>query len=121
MEKYLRKVKYLLLIIIVAFSFNACTSDEEDSPELDLDYQIVFWSDFVGEPIDVYIDDRFIGRITSVGTSAPDCDSSGNVTFVATPGKTYKLYAKEDSNSPLVWRGDITMPEVSCYKYNLHN
>ena len=76
----------------------------------------MFWSNFDGPPIDVYVDGNFYGTITTFYSETPDCESNGCVTIILPTG-TYDFYAVEQSNvgtQPRDWEGPFSVKTNSC-------
>ena len=65
--------------------------------EDEADGKIMFWSNFDGPPIDVFVDGTFYGTITSFFPEVPDCESNGCVT-ITLPSGSYDFYAVEKSD-----------------------
>lgn len=110
----LRNIK-LLVIVILGFSF-FFSCDTLYDEETELTGKIMFWSNFDGPPIDVYIDGAFYGTITSFFTDAPSCESAGCVT-VELPAGSYDFYAVEQSNGvnqPRDWENSFTVRANYC-------
>jgi hypothetical protein len=81
----------------------------------------MFWSNFDGPPIDIFIDGKFKGTISTFYEDPPGCDASGCVTFDMEPG-TYDFQAIEQSNNvnnPREWNGTITISPNACRKLGL--
>lgn len=74
--------------------------------------KISFWSSLKrGGPISVYIEDTYIGEISSYfSEGTPNCGQNGTLVFEYKPG-TYKFRA---SNSNLTWKGTITITADIC-------
>jgi hypothetical protein len=85
------------------------------------DGQMMFWSDFDGAPIDVYVDSKYQGTIEQFFAATPDCGSDGCVT-VNLPPDTYSFHAEEQQgpgSSGQTWNGNITVRINSCGALNL--
>jgi hypothetical protein len=121
----LAKKLSLLLLFLLASSMMFTSCDEEESNEdlmqdVNTQPQVVFWSDFQGPPIDVWLNDTRAGTITAIGSTPPECGSSGNATINVANGSSYDLYAQEQGNGR-EWRTTITIPQnADCYKFLLH-
>jgi len=80
------------------------------------DGQKMFWSDFDGVNIDVYIDNSLAGTINQFFNNTPSCGSDGCVTVTRSPG-TYHFHA-EEQNGPgstgKSWDSDITINAGTC-------
>ena len=120
MKKIILLFALLLLIVITSCS----TDDDKDGssvpPPSNIENRIVFWSNFPGEPINVFVEGQAIGTITSIGSETPACGSSGNVTRTYNPG-TYSYTARENGgDNPLNWSGTFTIDSnVSCLSFLL--
>ena len=76
----------------------------------------MFWSNFDGPPIDVFVDGTFQGTITSFSPEVPDCESKGSVTITLSVG-SYDFYAVEQSsgtNQPRDLEGSLSVKANSC-------
>ena len=76
----------------------------------------MFWSNFDGPPIDVFVDGSFNGTITTFYSETPDCESNGCVT-ITLPLGSYDFYAAEQSNGnnqPRDWEGTFSVKANSC-------
>lgn len=114
------KTTKIILLALISFAFFSCEEEDDTSPQEFAPIQMVFWSDFQGPPIDVYLNDSFVGTITAVGSTPPDCGSSGNATTNVANGSNYQLYA-EERQTGRVWETTVTMPQnIECYKFLLH-
>ncbi len=81
----------------------------------------MFWSNFDGPPIDIYVEGSKSGTITTFYEEAPACEASGCVTFDIEPG-SYTFEAIEQSNNnnnPREWSGTITIRANACSKLGL--
>jgi major membrane immunogen (membrane-anchored lipoprotein) len=79
----------------------------------DKDGQAIFWTDAdygVGS-ITVYVDDSYIGKITSYYSSVPDCGSSGCATLTKEAG-TYSFSAEAQDGTK--WSDNITIRTGQC-------
>ena len=111
--------KLLPLIALLVLIFTGCTKDDPPEPVIEIDNRVVFWSNFQGEPITVYLNDSNIGTVTSINSAAPGCGSSGNVTRTLSPG-FYSFFATESGENPYTWNGSFTIEsDVSCLNYLL--
>lgn len=77
---------------------------------------VMFWSDFPGSPIAVYISGSYKGQITKYHSSAPSCGTAGAVTIELSAG-SYSFSAEDDSGT---WSGTITISSGNCLRYRLH-
>lgn len=114
------KLKYIIKSIFICFLFLGLTSCEEDdsSDSNSGDDTYVFWSDFNGPPIKVWVDDVYQGKVTSVLTDSPNCNSSGNVTF-QTSNSSHSFYAEEEDGTHY-WSGTLVNTDGdNCFKYLL--
>lgn len=116
-------MKKLGILVIVAAFLGLNYSCEINLPEIELDGKVVFWSDFDGPVIDVYVDDVYKGSITSLYYSAPSCGASGCVTVTLPVGTYYNWDAEEDAYPWRTWNSshstsfDIT--SGGCYTMRL--
>ena len=118
MKKFFQLIIVALIIILPLSLMESCdTGLGIDQP----DGQMMFWSDFDGAPIDVYIDSKYKGTISQFFNATPDCGSDGCVT-VTLPPDTYSFHA-EEQNGPgstgQTWNGSITIKINSCGALNL--
>ena len=114
------KTAKLLILALISFAFFSCEEEEPIDTDFNAQQKIVFWSDFEGPPIDVYVNDSFKGTITAVGSSAPNCESNGNVTMDVGNHNSIILYAEEQQTGR-VWESAITIPQnTECYRFRLH-
>lgn len=113
MQKFKLLISFFLLLI-----FFSCESDESLDNSINLEKKIVFWSDFQGPPIDVFINNSFKGTITAINSTAPDCNSSGNVTVDVTNSSVIQLYAEEQQTGR-IWEKKITILDFECYRFRL--
>lgn len=76
---------------------------------------LIFWSDFKGNPIKIYIHDQYIGMVNNYinGNITPDCNTEGFVT-VSLPGGIYSFIAKQEGISGLAWGGFISIKNGQC-------
>ena len=112
-----RAIITFLLTISILFPlslFESCEAGLGD--DMLSDGKKMFWSDFDGVNIDVYIDNSFEGTIDQFFNSTPDCGSDGCVTITRSPG-TYHFHA-EEQNGPgsnnRSWDRDITINAGTC-------
>ena len=118
MKKLFTLIVGVLLLIIPLSLMESCeTGLGVDQPQ----GQMMFWSDFDGAPIDVYIDNDLKGTISQFFNATPQCGSDGCVT-VTLPPDTYSFHAEEESgpgSTGHTWNGSITIRENSCGALNL--
>lgn len=93
----------ILLIFAAFMGFNnSCIIELTPS-----EGQVVFWSDFYGPNIDVYIDGSYEDYISVYYESgSPECYESGNVTVTLPEGMFYNWDAEEDAYPYRVWNQD---------------
>jgi len=114
------KTTKLLLFLLISFALISCEEEDPIDTDFNAQQKIVFWSDFQGPPIDVYVNNNFKGSITAVGSSAPDCESNGNITIDVGNSNSIILYAEEQQTGR-VWESAITIPkDVECYRFRLY-
>lgn len=113
--------KLLPLFVLLALFLTGCEKDDPPAtPVIEIDNRVVFWSNFQGEPITVYINGSNVGTITAISSSSPGCGSSGNITRTLSPG-TYSFTASESGDNPYSWSGSFNIEsDVSCLNYLLH-
>lgn len=87
-------------MFLFVFILASCEKDEPATPVVEIENQIVFWSDFPGEPITVTVEGSNIGTITAISSTSPGCGSSGNITRTYAPG-TYSFTARESGPDPI--------------------
>jgi hypothetical protein len=81
-----------------------------------VDGKMMFWSNFDGPPIDVFVDSKFSGTITTFFSETPDCESQGCVTVTLIPG-SYSFHAEETNvagGTGKSWDGTITIRANGC-------
>lgn len=111
-SRYINILQIILLTSFVFFSSCDTLIDEES----ELNGQTMFWSNFDGPPIDVFIDGDFYGTITTYFTEVPTCETPGCVT-VELPAGSYDFYATEQSNGtnqPRDWENFFTVRANAC-------
>ena len=97
---------------------SGCNEDVEQVTPQQQSGRVVFWSDFQGAPINVYMDGSFKGTITAISQTTPECGSSGNVTVTLSPG-TYSYYAEDGTYE---WSGrTFTVKSGQCASELLTN
>ncbi|MBA4850503.1 PKD domain-containing protein [Emticicia sp. BO119] len=76
---------------------------------------LLFWSDFQGNPIKIYVNEHYIGVLNKYvnGNLVPDCDAEGFVT-VNLPAGIYPFAAKQEGVSGLAWGGFISIKNGLC-------
>jgi len=113
----MKKVKFLILVNILTIIsiglIESCEPGQEN--DLPVDGKMMFWSNFDGPPIGIYVDSKYSGSITAFFTETPSCDTQGCVTVTMTPG-TYSFHAEEQSGtgSAKTWDGSITIRANGC-------
>ena len=113
MKYFFSKLIFYIWLPIPAVIFHSCDLGlDEDSPT---DGKMMFWSNFDGPPIDVYVSGDFSGTITTYFSEPPDCETSGCVTVTLVPG-TYQFYAEEQTQGGTgkTWSGSITIRANVC-------
>ncbi len=118
--KNIRNISAVSLFFIATILFTGGCEGilEEDVIE---EGSYMFWSNFDGPPIDIYIDGRKYGSITGFYTEAPECGTSGCVTVTLEPG-SYELYAVEQTINgpqPREWHDFFTIRLNACGKKGL--
>ena len=116
MKKFLR---LNLILLSAIFLFYGCEGLLEEDIIQEGSY--MFWSNFDGPPIEVYIEGRMYGTITTFYSESPGCGSSGCVTITLEPG-TYEMFAIEQSdggNTPREWNDIFTIRPDVCGKKGL--
>ena len=111
--------KINLLCISILLSVNSCEGLlEEDIIE---EGSYMFWSNFDGPRIDVFIEGNYFGTITQFYNTSPGCNADGCVTVTLEPG-TYEMYAIEQTMSgitPREWNDVFTIRPNACGKKGL--
>ena len=113
--------KYFLTIFIFTVVSLSQSCDPLLADDNVVDGKVMFWSNFDGPPIDVYIDGESKGTITEFFSEEPLCDAQGCVTVTLAPG-TYTFYAEEQfgpGGNDRTWEYDITVRENMCGTYIL--
>lgn len=73
--------------------------------------KIAVWTDCTDEGyLSIYVDDMYVGQITSYFTSSPDCSSSGTLSIIKKSGY-YKLTAKGATKK---WEGYVLVSSDGC-------
>jgi hypothetical protein len=113
----MKKAKFLIPAIILAILFlgffHSCQTElGNDQPA---DGKMMFWSNFDGPPIVVYVDGKERGSINAFFTETPSCESQGCVTVTMIPG-TYAFHAEEQNGtgSAKTWDGSVTIRANGC-------
>ena len=111
-----------VILFITSFLFPLTIMESCDTGlENETDGQIMFWSDFDGAPIDVYVSNNFVGTIGQFFTSTPTCGANGAVTVTMAPD-TYQYHAEEENgpgSTGKTWDGTVTIRPNSCGALNL--
>jgi len=116
--------KLSLLTLVLILFFISCEDEDDDvtlpTPvEANITNRVVFWSDFSGPPIRVFINSQEVGQITAVNSSPPGCSSSGTVIRTLSPG-SYSYNGEETSAPFRTWSGNFTVESnVSCLNFLL--
>lgn len=81
---------------------------------------VTFWIQSGSYQINVNVDGRNMGTITSKYSSQPDCGASGTAWsgYSFAPG-TYRFSASEVRNNPAMWSGTVTIYANQCTKMQL--
>jgi hypothetical protein len=79
--------------------------------------KISVWTDRDGGYISVYVEDVYVGQITSYFTTAPDC-SHTQILSIVRPAGTYKITAKSASQK---WEGYVNIDADECLLQKLAN
>jgi len=105
----MKKLSFFLFIAMILGLANSCEITI-DVPE----GQAMFWSDFNGNIIDVYVDGDWAGEITAVEDYAPSCGATGSATIDLAPG-TYSNWYAEERNTGVTWNeyGEIGALSIS--------
>jgi len=114
----MKKIKFLIPVCILTIILIGLVESCEpglgnDQP---VDGKMMFWSNFDGPPIEVYVDGKYSGSITAFFTDTPACETQGCVTVTTAPG-TYVFHAEEQSGtggSAKTWDGSITIRANGC-------
>ena len=109
--RYFKIVGILVLLFSLPVSCDIIIDDETETSG-----KIMFWSNFDGPPIDVYIDGTIYGTITSFFNETPSCETVGCVT-VSLPSGSYEFYAVEQSNGtnqPRDWEDFFSIKANFC-------
>ncbi|QIP14699.1 hypothetical protein G8759_19820 [Spirosoma aureum] len=82
---------------------------------------VVFWTNFNGPYIEVFVNNQLIGTMTQYITSggAPGCGQQGFVT-VTLPQGSYSFVAKSKALIPAKWEGSITVINGQCRSMQLN-
>ncbi len=81
----------------------------------------MFWSNFDGPPIDIFIEGSRAGTISTFYNETPSCGATGCVTVDLEPG-TYEFLAVEQAGAgigPREWEGTFTIRPNACGKLGL--
>jgi len=104
-----------MILFVLSWSFMAsCEALLEDDDITS--GKTMFWSNFDGPPIDVFVDGAYYGTITSFYSETPSCESTGCVT-ISLPTGSYEFYAAEQSNGtsqPRDWEGPFIVKTNFC-------
>lgn len=116
----MKKIKLTFIFLFTALLFLESCEGVLNDDVIDFG-SFMFWSNFDGPPINIYIEGSFNGTITTFYEESPACDASGCVTFDMEQG-TYTFEATEQSNNnntPREWSGTITIRPNACSKLGL--
>lgn len=116
----MKKTKLAVILLMTGMLFLDSCEGVLNDEVVDLG-SFMFWSNFDGPPIDIYVEGQFKGTITTFYEESPACDASGCVTFDLEPG-TYSFEATEQSNNnntPREWNGSINIRANACTKLGL--
>ncbi len=106
-----------VFVIILTVMFPLGLMESCDTTGVDtVNGKMMFWSDFDGPPIDVYIDNNFSGTIDQYFNKTPDCGSDGCVTVTLDPG-SYSFHAEEHpgpGSTGQTWDKTVTIVANSC-------
>lgn len=116
----MKKIRLTVLLLLASVLFiESCEGLlNDESVELG---SYMFWSNFDGPPIDIFIESKMYGSITSFYTESPGCNAAGCVTVDLEPG-TYDFLAIEQTNlgnNPREWDGTFTISPNICGKLGL--
>ncbi len=74
--------------------------------------QLMFWTDFDGPEIDIFVDGSYKGSINQKYTSTPSCNGSNTLTVTLEEG-VYKVTGQQDGGN-LTWEGNLTVQVEQC-------
>jgi major membrane immunogen (membrane-anchored lipoprotein) len=112
------KIKTLLLsVLTLAMLLTGCTTkDETVTPVVDNGYYLVVYrvSNSGGSSINVDIEGKGVGSITSVNAIAPDCTpkANGYIKYEVSPG-TY--YVKAIGTNGQAWESTVKITQTGCF------
>ena len=109
----MKQLRYSLYFLIINMFFISCDSVLEEGID---EGKYMFWSNFDGPPIDIFIENIHYGTIELFYGSNPGCDADGCVTVILPVG-VYEFTAIEQSNSSgntNEWNGTFTIKSSTC-------
>jgi len=115
----MRRIGALIVIVFSLFTFNSCELLFQEPTG-----QVVFWSDFYGPGINIYVEEEFKGTISTFFETEPECGSIGNITVSLAPG-TYTNWVATEIGYPFrTWNADhsqeILIQEEECLAIRLY-
>lgn len=117
-----RKIQFIIFMLVIPALLSLMEScDAGLGADQPADGKMMFWSDFDGAPIDVWVDNNLEGTIGQFFTSTPECGSDGCVTVTLVPD-SYTFYAEEENktgSTGQTWHGTFTIKPNSCGALNL--
>jgi hypothetical protein len=114
----MRLFRLNIIILLVIGMLASCEGLVQENEE---EGKYMFWSNFDGPPIDIFVNNNFYGTISTFYSSTPDCDASGCVTVILPTGN-YNFEAVEQANnsgSQRDWSGSFEIKPNVCGKLGL--
>lgn len=132
----LQKINHVLLMkklfIVMLVQFNSCEKEgctdvaaenydsDADSDDGSCSYsaQCIFWTKTNLGKIDIYLEKKYIGTISSYSYSIPYCETPNFVTFEGISGRVYNFMAK--SRSGYVCYFSVLLDKEACISIMLY-
>lgn len=113
-----RRLKFFFFVALLALVFSELIESCESvfTDDQTVDGKMMFWSDFDGPPIDVYVANSYEGSISAFFNSTPACETQGCVTVTLSPG-TYYFHAEEQKGPGSLnksWDDSVTVRTNGC-------
>ena len=113
-HKYYNAGTYTIILTV-----NGCNKTDTYSKAIVVEEEkgsVVFWTDFYGSNISVYLDGNYEGQITQYYSITPDCGDYGCVTIEGVESGYHSFSADNGSGT---WSNSSFYIGTSCLRYNL--
>lgn len=128
----MKNLLVVMLAAIMLLQFNSCEKEgctdveaenydsdaESDDGSCTYSAQCIFWMKNNLGKIDIYIEGKYKGTISTYSNSMPYCGTPNFVTFEGISGRTYFFKAK--SRSGFVWYGGVSLDKEACITIMLY-